>query len=164
MQIQSIIYNTETTISIIATLTVASLVMMLTGVVCLLNLVHARHRKSKNLTTDLVLLICTTVVVLASSFLLAFNVNSRIHAPKASLASIENFITVEGDKVTIKSWSKDKDLKKFKYDVNLSRDSDQVFQLKADETYERYSLIDSRSKEHSISKEEYEMLKSKRHS
>ena len=47
MQIQSIIYNTETTISIIATLTVASLVMMLTGVVCLLNIVHARHRKSK---------------------------------------------------------------------------------------------------------------------
>lgn len=164
MQIQSIIYNTETTISIIATLTVASLVMMLTGVVCLLNIVHARHRKSKKLTADLFLLICVTVVVLASSFLLAFNVNSRIHTPKASLASIENFITVEGDKVTIKSWSKDKDLKKFKYDVNLSRDSDQVFQLKADETYERYSLIDSRSKEHSISKEEYEMLKSKRHS
>ena len=151
MQIQSIIYNTETTISIIATLTVASLVMMLTGVVCLLNIVHARHRKSKKLTADLFLL-------------LAFNVNSRIHAPKASLTSIENFITVEGDKVTIKSWSKDRDLKKFKYDINLSRDSDQVFQLKADETYERYSLIDSRSKEHSISKEEYEMLKSKRHS
>jgi len=164
MQIQSIIYNTETTISIIATLTVASLVMMLTGVVCLLNIVHARYRKSKNLTIDLVLLICTTVVVLASSFLLAFNVNSRIHAPKASLASIENFITVEDDKVTIRSWSKNKDLKKFKYDVNLSRDSDQVFQLKADETYERYSLIDSRSKENLISKEEYEMLKSKRHS
>lgn len=164
MQIQSIIYNTETTISIIATLTVASLVMMLTGVVCLLNIVHARHRKSKKLTADLFLLICVTVVVLVSSFLLAFNVNSRIHAPKASLASIENFITVEGDKVTIKSWSKDKDLKKFKYDINLSRDSDQVFQLKADETYERYSLIDSRSKEHQISKEEYEMLKSKRHS
>ena len=164
MQIQSIIYNTETTISIIATLTVASLVMMLTGVVCLLNIVHARHRKSKNLATDLVLLICTTAVVLASSFLLAFNVNSRIHAPKASLASIENFVTVEGDKVTIKSWSKDKDLKKFKYDVHLSRDSDQVFQLKADETYDRYSLIDSRYKEHPISKEEYEMLKSKRHS
>lgn len=143
MQIQSIIYNTETTISIIATLTVASLVMMLTGVVCLLNIVHARHRKSKKLTADLFLLICVTVVVLASSFLLAFNVNGRIHAPKASLASIENFITVEGDKVTIKSWSKDKDLKKFKYDINLSRDSDQVFQLKADETYERYSLIDS---------------------
>ena len=164
MQIQSIIYNTETTISIIATLTVASLVMMLTGVVCLLNIVHARHRKSKKLTADLFLLICATVVVLASSFLLAFNVNSRIHAPKASLASIEKFITVEGDKVTIKSWSKDKDLKKFKYDINLSRDSDQVFQLKADETYERYSLIDSRSKEHQISKEEYEMLKAKRHS
>ena len=164
MQIQSIIYNTETTISIIATLTVASLVMMLTGVVCLLNIVHARHRKSKKLTADLFLLICVTVVVLASSFLLAFNVNSRIHAPKASLASIENFITVEGDKVTIKSWSKDKDLKKFKYDINLSRDSDQVFQLKANETYERYRLIDSRSKEHSISKEEYEMLKSKRYS
>lgn len=164
MQIQSIIYNTETTISIIATLTVASLVMMLTGVVCLLNIVHARHRKSKKLTADLFLLICVTVVVLASSFLLAFNVNSRIHAPKASLASIENFITVQGDKVTIKSWSKDKDLKKFKYDINLSRDSDQVFQLKADETYERYSLIDSRSKEHQISKEEYEMLKAKRHS
>lgn len=164
MQIQSIIYNTETTISIIATLTVASLVMMLTGVVCLLNIVHARHRKSKKFTADLFLLICVTVVVLASSFLLAFNVNSRIHAPKASLASIENFITVEGDKVTIKSWSKDKDLKKFKYDINLSRDSDQVFQLKADETYERYSLIDSRSKEHQISKEEYEMLKAKIHS
>lgn len=164
MQIQSIIYNTETTISIIATLTVASLVMMLTGVVCLLNIVHARYRKSKKLTADLFLLICVTVVVLASSFLLAFNVNSRIHAPKASLASIENFVTVEGDKVTIKSWSKDKDLKKFKYDINLSRDSDQVFQLKADETYERYSLIDSRSKEYSISKEEYEMLKSKRYS
>ena len=164
MQIQSIIYNTETTISIIATLTVASLVMMLTGVVCLINIVHARHRKSKKLTADLFLLICVTVVVLASSFLLAFNVNSRIHAPKASLASIEKFITVEGDKVTIKSWSKDKDLKKFKYDINLSRDSDQVFQLKADETYERYSLIDSRSKEHQISKEEYEMLKAKRHS
>lgn len=164
MQIQSIIYNTETTISIIATLTVASLVMMLTGVVCLLNIVHARYRKSKKLTADLFLLVCVTVVVLASSFLLAFNVNSRIHAPKASLASIENFITVEGDKVTIKSWSKDKDLKKFKYDINLSRDSDQVFQLKADETYERYSLIDSRSKEHQISKEEYEMLKAKRHS
>lgn len=166
MQIQSMIYNTETTISIIATLTVASLVMMLTGVVCLLNIVHARHRKSKKLTADLFLLICVTVVVLVSSFLLAFNVNSRIHAPKASLASIEKFITVEGDKVTIKSWSKDKDkdLKKFKYDINLSRDSDQVFQLKADETYERYSLIDSRSKEHQISKEEYEMLKAKRHS
>ncbi len=111
MQIQSIIYNTETTISIIATLTVASLVMMLTGVVCLLNIVHARHRKSKKLTADLFLLICVTVVVLVSSFLLAFNVNSRIHAPKASLASIENFITVEGDKVTIKSWSKDNTVK-----------------------------------------------------
>lgn len=164
MQIQSIIYNTETTISIIATLTVASLVMMLTGVVCLLNIVHARHRKSKNLATELVLLVCTTAVVLASSFLLAFNVNDRIHAPKASLASIEKYIAVEGDKVTIKSWSKDKDLKKFKYDIDLSSSPEQVFQLKADETYERYSLIDSRYKEHPISKEEYEMLKSKRHS
>lgn len=164
MQIQSIIYNTETTISIIATLTVASLVMMLTGAVCLLNIVHARHRKSKKLTADLFLLICVTVVVLASSFLSAFNVNSRIHAPKASLASIENFITVEGDKVTIKDWSKNKDLKKFKYDIDLSRNPEQVFQIKADETYERYSLIDSRYKEHPISKEEYEMLKAKRHS
>lgn len=45
MQIQSIIYNTETTISIIATLTVASLVMMLTGVVCLLNISSCKTSK-----------------------------------------------------------------------------------------------------------------------
>ena len=163
MQIQSIIYNTETTISIIATLTIVSLVMLMVGC-CLLFISRAKYVKTRKMNADVILTALTTLAVLASSFILAFSVNVRTRTPEASLASIENFITVEGDKVTIKSWSKDKDLKKFKYDVNLSRDSDQVFQLKADETYERYSLIDLRSKEHSISKEEYEMLKAKRHS
>lgn len=163
MKIQSIIYNTENTVSTIATLTVASLVMVIIGCY-LLFISHAKYVKSHEINADLVLTICTTLAVLASSFLLAFNVNSRIHSPGASLQSIERMIAVEGDKVTIKSWSKEKDLKKLKYDIDLSDKSDQVFQLKADETYERYSLIDSRSKEHSISKEEYEMLKSKRHS
>lgn len=163
MQIQSIIYNAETTISIIATLTIVSLVMLMVGC-CLLFISHAKYVKAREMNADVILTALTTLAVLASSFILAFSANSRMHASESSLASIEKFITVEGDKVTIKSWSKDKDLKKFKYDVNLSRDSDQVFQLKADETYERYSLTDQRSKEHSISKEEYEMLKAKRHS
>lgn len=163
MQSQSIIYNTETTISIIATLTIVSLVMLMIGC-CLLFISRAKYVKARKMNADVILTVLTTLAVLASSFILAFSVNSRIHAPETSLQSIERMIAVESDKVTIKSWSKDKDLKKFRYDINLSRDSDQVFQLKADETYERYSLIDSRSKEHPISKEEYEMLKAKRHS
>lgn len=163
MQIQSIIYNTETTVAVILTLAIVSLVMLLIGCY-LLFISHAKYVKAHKLNADVILTALTTLAVIASSFILAFSVNVRTHTPKASLASIEKFITVEGDKVTIKSWSKDKDLKKFKYDINLSRDSDQVFQLKADETYEKYSLIDSRSKEHQISKEEYEMLKAKRHS
>ena len=163
MQIQSIIYNTETTISIIATLTIVSLVMMTIGCY-LLFISHAKYVKSHEINADVILTALTTLAVLASSFLLAFNVNSRIHAHEASLQSIEKFITVKDDKVTIKSWSKEKDLKKFRYDVSLSDKSDQVFQLKSDETYDRYSLIDQKSKEHPISKEEYEMLKAKRHS
>lgn len=163
MQIQSIIYNTETTISIIATLTVASLVMVMIGCY-LLFISHAKYVKARKMNADVVLTICATFAVIASSFILAYQTSFRIHAPEASLSSIEKFITVKDDKVTIKSWSKDRDLKRFKYDISLSRDSDQVFQLKADETYERYSLIDQQSKDHPISKEEYEMLKAKRHS
>lgn len=163
MQIQSIIYNTENSISIIATLSIASLVMVMIGCY-LLFISHAKYVKARKMNADVVLTIFTMLAVVASSFVLAYHTSFRIHAPEASLTSIEKFITVKDDKVTIKSWSKDKDLKKFKYDIDLSRDPDQVFQLKADETYDRYSLIDSRYKEHPISKEEYEMLKSKRHS
>lgn len=163
MQIQSIIYNTQNTISTIATLSIVSLVMVMIGCY-LLFISHVKYVKARKMNADVILTALITVTMLASSFLLAYHTSFRIHAPEASLRSIERFITVKDDKITIKSWSKDKDLKKFKYDVNLSRDPEQVFQLKADETYERYSLIDSRSKEHPISKEEYEMLKSKRYS
>lgn len=162
MEIQSIIYNSETTVSTIATLSIASLAMVMIGCY-LLFISHAKYVKARKMNADVVLTICTTFAVITSSFILAYHTSFRIHAPEASLTSIETFITVKDDKVTIKSWSKDKDLKKFKYDIDLSLDPEQVFQLKADETYDRYSLIDSRYKEHPISKEEYEMLKSKRH-
>ena len=163
MQIQSIIYNTENSIPIIATLSIASLVM--TAVGCYLIFISlAKYVKAHKLNIDVALTICLTFAVIASSFILAYHTSFRIHAPEASLTSIDRFITVKDDKVTIKDWSKNKDLKKFKYDIDLSRNPEQVFQIKADETYERYSLIDSRYKEHPISKEEYEMLKAKRHS
>ena len=164
MQIQSIIYNTETTFAAILTLSIASFAMLVGGCY-LLHITHVKYAKDRKATADFILTAFTTIAMLASSFLLAFIVSSRIHTPQASLKSIEKFITVEEGKVKISSWSKELDFKKFDYDDRrISKKTDQIFQLKADETYERYSLIDQKSKEHSISKEEYELLRSKRHS
>lgn len=87
----------------------------------------------------------------------AFTVSSK---PSPTLLDIADKISVEGDRVTIEP-IKD-EYPSYRYNGSLKTTN--IIVLTIEEDKEKFKLIDWKSDEYSLSKEEYEMLKAKRHS
>ena len=77
----------------------------------------------------------------------------------ASLTEVSDLITVDNDKVEIKSLT-DKQSKYFYYD--LENDKTQIFKIEEDTFYNRMYLIDQNNHKSQLSEDEMDMIKSKR--
>lgn len=138
-------------------------VIALFGVIAaLIKLYELWNVDNKRSTSDIItyLIFFVFVAFVAIDSVKAFTVSSK---PSPTLFDIADKISVEGNQVMIAP-IKDKYLT-YQYNGRLKvTDTISLTLEEYKEDEEKFKLIDWKSDEYSITKEEYEMLKSKRHS
>ena len=117
------------------------------------------NSKISDIVTYLIFLACVAFLTFDNAK--AFTISSK---PSPTLLQISDKISVEGDRVTIEP-IKD-EYPTYRYRGRLKETNVIRLTLKENDMNpeEESKLIDWKSDEYSLSKEEYEMLKSKRHS
>ena len=124
--------------------------------------------RSTNLTVN-VILIAVLSIVLISLLITTKNKVYRLEPYRSvSLTEVSDLITVDKDKVEIKPLTDKQSNYDYTYEVDddnviqIDRNETQTFKIEEDTFYDRMYLIDRNNSKHELSKEEIDLIKSKR--
>lgn len=143
--------------------------LILTIISLIVVFVFAYFDVKKNGDEDSVLSYCVSIFVLVTllcGIFTLFNVgdNGKYSTKTIALSTLDNKITVNGDKVTINKFDKPygyDDLTHSEHEYTPKRDSDQIFKFEYDEFYESGKLLTENGGYYKLSREDARYLKGK---